>query len=241
MKKKILVFAILATAGSTTYVNAEEIIMTSYVGITNSSQIAKSIGFNTVVSAVNVGSISSDTVNDITFAADTTDSTTTGVHDYVGNGYTAYAGFESSSGISGAAFTQSTANLGGLQVSGRYGSVSSSFDNLKLNTNYAFDLFLSDNNNGRGTVFSYALGSLNASVNLVQNLANLNRYQVEFNTGSVTTFSWGMVSNVDLHDAKLSGFALYEGTASVPEPSGVSLLGIGLLGLIFQRHRKAMA
>jgi hypothetical protein len=210
---------------------AQSVNSTSYYGIESASQIVMPIGMSSEIIGVNMGSTSSDSVNGLNFLADTSESILSG-HTYSGMGYTASAGPESSAGVDGALFTQSTINLGGAgYVNG------DSFTGLSPNTDYAFEIFLSDNNAGRGTQLSYTMGTSTTSLYLVQDLGSVNVYEVNFNTGGASTFSWGLNSTADFHDAKPSGFALFTADA-VPEPSTMVLSGLGGLALLAYRRRK---
>lgn len=194
----------------------------TYTGITSASEIGLSLDDYTVIKAVNVGGTSSDTVNGITFEADQ-NVPTTGAAEFSGNGYTGFGNEEGSDGVPDAAFTQITLNIGAAgYLNG------TAFTGLTTNQNYVFDLYLSDDNAGRGFLFSYKIGTADW-VELdpyYQTLGPVNLLRLSFNMGSATTFDWTSVSTEDYHDSKTSGYVLYESNAAVPEPSSIALLGL---------------
>jgi hypothetical protein len=200
--------------------------------ITASSQITLPTGMTTVVQAVNVGSLSASTVNGITFVADSGNwpaANAGGV--FVGNGYTASGFTESASGVSGAGFTTTTINPG----SNGY-LIGTPVTNLNANTDYVFQVFLSDYHTQRGSQLSYTLGSVTETQSIQQTLGSENCYQVSFNSGSETTFSWRLDSIVNHHDAKVAGFALY--SAVIPEPSMYGMIFSGVLFAITVIRRR---
>jgi len=210
-------------------------------GISSQSQIVAPVGATNLVKAVDVGSANSSTVNGITFAADTVAAATVvGTPVFSGNGYTAKASDESSGGDGSADFTQTTINTGSS------GYIHGDPISLIPNTDYVFQIFLSDYHNNRGEGFTYTLNSapsvvdITASRYITQNLGNVNLYQVSFNSGADTSFTWALDpgSSTGQHDGKLSGYALYSSAAAVPEPSTYALLGVGALALILAYRRK---
>lgn len=206
----------------------------TYTGINDVSEIGLPLDQYTVIKAVNVGGNTADTVNGITFAADPNAPAT--VQTFVGNGYTANGNTEESPGIEGVSFTQMTVNIGGIGF-----LQGDTFTSLSANTDYVFDLYLSDDNAGRGFVFSYQIGDSGwiTTGSYYQTEGPVNLLRMSFNTGLDTTFDWKIASSETNHDSKTSGFALY---SAVPEPTTIALFfsGAGLL-LLFRRRRRRMA
>ena len=232
---KLAVIAVLLCV--TIEVPAQSIVSTSYQGVESSDQITLPLGMSSVVRAQNVGDPADSVVNGITFAGDTSadGALVPGLHTFSGDGYTADAGTEGSDGVSGASFTQTTLNLAGDGF-----VMGDPMSGLAQNTDYTFDLFLSDNNAGRGTQFSYDFGGTPTVVGLVQGVGSVNVYQVEFNTESGTgVFNWRMDSSTDFHDAKISGFALFS-AAPAPEPSTFALMGLGVGTVVLFRRRQKL-
>lgn len=206
----------------------------TYTGINDVSQIGLPLDQYTVIKAVNVGGNTADTVNGITFAADPNAPATT--QTFAGNGYTANGNTEESPGIEGVSFTQMTVNIGGTGF-----LQGDTFTSLSTNKDYVFDLYLSDDNAGRGFVFSYKIGDTGwvTTGSYYQTEGPVNLLRMSFNTGLDTTFDWKIESSETNHDSKTSGFALY---STVPEPTTLALFfaGVGLL-LLFRRRRRRMA
>jgi hypothetical protein len=214
-------------------------------GISSQSQILAPVGATNLVKAVNVGSTNSSTVNGIIFAADTAASATATGSVFSGNGYTAKASFESSGGDGTSDFTITTINTGGYVSNGSGGYINGSPISLIPNTDYVFEIFLSDYHNNRGEGFTYTLNSargvidITASRYITQNLGNVNLYSVSFNSGTDTSFTWALApgSSTGQHDGKLSGYALFS-AAAVPEPSTYALFGLGALAMVVAYRRK---
>jgi hypothetical protein len=206
----------------------------TYTGINDMSEIGLPLDQYTVIKAVNVGGNTADTVNGITFAADPTAPATTQSFD--GNGYSAVGNTEESSGIEGVSFTQTTVNIGGTGF-----LQGDTFASLSSNEDYVFDLYLSDDNAGRGFVFSYKIGDTDwvTTGSYYQTEGPVNLLRLSFNTGLNTSFDWKIESSETNHDSKTSGFALY---STVPEPTSIALFfaGVGLL-LLFRRRRRRVS
>lgn len=206
----------------------------TYTGINDVSQIGLPLDQYSVIKAVNVGGSTADTVNGITFEADP--NAPSSVQTFNGNGYSAEGNTEESPGIDGVSFTQTTVNIGGTGF--LEGDV---FSSLSANTDYVFDLYLSDDNAGRGFVFSYKIGDNDwvTTGSYYQNEGPVNLLRLSFNTGLDTSFDWKIVSSETNHDSKTSGFVLY---SAVPEPATIALFfaGAGLL-LLFRRRRSRLA
>jgi len=106
---------------------------------------------------------------------------------------------------------------------------------LLANIDYKFEIYFSDNVSGRGAEVSYSLGGGTAvTEEVIQNLGNLQRFEVTFNSGANTTFDWDVASTGSRHDGKVSAYVLYQ---AVPEPSSAALLGLGGLALILRRRK----
>jgi hypothetical protein len=194
---------------------------------------------NSLVTAVNVGSTSSSTVNGITFAADLGNwAPNNAKSDFAGNGYTTRGGTEGGGGISGAGFTATTINI---FHDGYF--VGNPITTLAADTDYVFQLYLTDLHGGRGGQFSLTLGGTTQTVNIAQTFGSVNRYEVSFNSGVETTFSWRLDAITNFHDSKVSGFALYSSAPAVPEPSTYALIfgGVTLGFAIWRRSRRHVA
>jgi len=215
-------------------------------GINSQSQIVVPTGATNLVVAVNVGSTNASTVNGIIFAADTAASATASGSVFSGNGYTAKAFFESSGGDGTSDFTTTSINTGNYAANGSGGYINGAPISLIPNTDYVFEIFLSDYHNNRGEGFTYTLNSapglvaITASRYITQNLGNVNLYQVSFNSGTYSSFTWALAPGISTgqHDGKLSGYALFSSAASVPEPSTYALFGLGALALVIAYRRK---
>jgi hypothetical protein len=205
--------------------------------ITNANQITLPAGMNSLVTAVNVGSTSPSTVNGITFAADSGNwAPSNAKSNFAGNGYTARGGTEGGGGVAGADFTPTTINI---FHDGYF--VATPITTLAPNTDYVFQLYLTDLHAGRGGQFSLTLGGTTQTVNIAQTFGSVNRYEVSFNSGAETTFSWRLDAITNFHDSKVSGFALYSSAPAVPEPSTYALVfGAVTLGIAIWRrgHRR---
>ncbi len=240
MKTRILGIA-LALASLTSLVQAgiTPTFTFSSTAINDANQVILPAGMVSVVKAVNVGSTTATTINGITFEADVGFTPDPVLRNYNGNGYTARAASEIGvSPVSNIPFSGTTINVLDDFIHG------TNFTGLSTNTDYVFQVFLSDFNSGRGSHFSYTLGSTSETTNISQTLGNLNRYQVQFNTGTDTTFGWALDSEITvIGHAKLSGFVLYSASASaVPEPSTyAAIFGAVVLGVAVYRRRSVRA
>ena len=203
--------------------------------ITSSSQIVLPSGMTNVLEAVNVGSTSANTVNGITFAADSGNWLSGNQEGaFIGNGYSAYGFTEGAAGggLSGADFTATTINYGS---NGQL--IADPFTLLTPDTDYVFQLYLSDFHNQRGGQLTYMLGSQTEMQDIQQTLGSENLYQVSFNSGSETTFSWRLDPVTGHHDGKVAGFALYSASA-IPEPATTAAVMAGGLLVIAAGRRR---
>ncbi len=202
--------------------------------VNSASLIGLPPGMTSLVQAVNVGSITSNTVNGITFAADSGNwPPSNGEGNFTGNGYTAHGFTESAGGVAGANFTQTTINFGSTGYLHGDG-----FTGLSPNTDYVFQLFLSDFHTQRGAQFTYALGSTTEIQDISQTLGNENLYQVAFNSGGNTTFSWALDPITGFHDGKVAGFALFA-AAPIPEPAAFAAGVAGAVLVVAAGRRRA--
>lgn len=218
MNKKLMMgAAALLVAG---VAQAAIITDTSVTGINDASEIVKPTDDATVLMALNVGGTVADTINGITFVADTF------VDSVGGTGYTVTSGIgtEGSGALPAAVFSTTTINLGDT------GSVTGdTITGLNTDSLYVFEVYFSDAHNVRATDVQYSIGGTSGSVAMSQADDALHRVRIEVNTEDSTSFDWSIG---DGFHAKVSGLAVY----AVPEPATLGLIAAFGGGILFIRR-----
>ena len=174
----------------------------------------------TIISAVNVGSLTDSTVMGITFSADYSPLPSGSYAS--GNGYSGRANQEIVAGVSSGFnfawgnFTTTTVNHG-LTFNNFYGYIAGDETQLSPNKMYLFEIYLSELDTSRGTTLTVyqRVGGVTESKSISsKQIYPLTRIRIgPFSSGaSGCVFGWGMQANDTYHDAGLAAFLLAEGS-----------------------------